>query len=336
VPVTLIPELKNLTGHGETPPLLPPPRFGTASFETYQPRHPSQQAALEITRQLASEPPHSPRFALPWRRQQRAGRGVYLDGSFGVGKTHLLAATFNASPAARKAYLSFQELVYLVGVKGLEQARSDLAGLQLLCLDEFELDDPGNTLIVKAVLQFLFEQGTSVLTTSNTPPDAQGAGRFDAAHFQREIQNIAARFEIVPLIGPDYRKQEEPARLLTRPELDSLLQRDQGRQPLVQTSWADLFTVLRDLHPIGYHSLLAGVGTLFVSGVSTITGQSDALRFVHFIDKLYDLQTGFRAAGSIPLTELFDPLYRKNAYRKKHERCVSRLSELLEEKLPGS
>jgi cell division protein ZapE len=340
VPLTLVPELKSLAaGAGPAPvvpPLVPPPRFGQTDFAQYRPQHSSQQQALQLTRQLAAEaaaPARSPGFTLPWRRQRPQGRGLYLDGSFGVGKTHLLAATFNASPAERKAYLSFQELVWLVGVKGLQQTREFFAGLQLLCLDEFELDDPGNTLIVRAVLQFLFAQGTAVLTTSNTPPDAQGEGRFDAAHFQREIQSIAERFTIQPLIGPDYRQRPEPAGLPDDAELAQLLQSGRGRQPLVQSSWDDLFTVLRSTHPIGYRPLLADVGTLFVTGVSTIPGQSDALRFVHFIDKLYDLQIGLRASGSIGLAELFAAPYRRSGYRKKHERCISRLGELIEEPL---
>jgi cell division protein ZapE len=331
VPVALVPELKNLPRSNSAPPLVPPPRFGLTDFEGYRPRHPSQVEALGITRQLAADAAGPGSFRLPWFRSRPAGRGVYLDGSFGVGKTHLLAATFNASPAQRKAYLSFQELVYLVGVSGLEQTRAFFSGLQLLCLDEFELDDPGNTLIVKAVLQFLFGQGTLVLTTSNTPPDAQGEGRFDAAHFKREIQNIAGHFKVVRLTGPDYRQREEPARLLSDAELTARLAAGSGREPFVRSSWSDLFSVLRNTHPIGYHALLEGTGTLFLSGVGVIPSQSDALRFVHFIDKLYDLQTGLHASGDINLGDLFDPGYRNSGYRKKHERCVSRLSELLEE-----
>jgi cell division protein ZapE len=91
--------------------------------------------------------------------------------------------------------------------------------------------------------------------------------------------------------------------------------------------------VLRRLHPIRYRALLTEIETLFVANVHTIAGQNDALRFVHFIDQLYDQQTGLRASGEIPLHELFDQTYRHSAYQRKHERSISRLGELLEEPL---
>ena len=40
---------------------------------------------------------------------------------------------------------------------------------------------------------------------------------------------------------------------------------------------------------MAYGPLLARVGTLYLNGVDTIASQNDALRFVHFIDRLYDL-----------------------------------------------
>ena len=70
-----------------------------------------------------------------------------------MGKTHLLASAFAAADTAEKRYLSFQELVYLIGVMGMPRAKEELATAELICVDEFELDDPGNTLIVKTFLQ---------------------------------------------------------------------------------------------------------------------------------------------------------------------------------------
>src|SRR5690606_33969448 len=103
----------------------------------------------------------------------RSGAGIYLDGGFGVGKTHLLAAAFAEADPPSKRYLTFQELVYLIGTLGRSEAEERLATSGLICIDEFELDDPGNTLIVKSFLAALFAAGGSVVTTSNTSPDAQ-------------------------------------------------------------------------------------------------------------------------------------------------------------------
>lgn len=271
------------------------------------------------------------------QKPQPAGTGLYLDGGFGVGKTHLLAAAWHAAPTEAKAYLSFQELVYRVGVRGIATSAEDFRGLRLLLLDEFELDDPGNTLIVKSVLQSLFAQGTRVVTTSNTPATAQGEGRFNADDFAREIQGIAANFESLRLDGPDYRVRSNPG---AGPALPTRVEPlEGGSAPVVTASWSELRDVLKDLHPMAYGPLLARVGTLYLNGVDTIASQNDALRFVHFIDRLYDLRVplrfGVQPHLAADLRNLFAASYRDGAYQKKHDRCISRLIELHQESAPG-
>lgn len=255
---------------------------------------------------------------------------MYLDGGFGVGKTHLLAAAFHACDLPEKAYLSFQELVYAVGVKGMAAAKADLGNVRFFCIDEFELDDPGNTLIVKSFLAHVFAQGGSVLTTSNTPPEAQGQGRFNAGDFRREIQSVAASFTVVPLEGPDYRRRDHLATLFDEKTLLELRENETGLGSKTLLSWPELLQLLEQVHPIRYRDLIGQFGTLYVTGAVTLPTQNDALRFVHFIDKLYDLNKGLRVSGEVALIDLFSPGYRDGAYAKKHYRCLSRLSELLE------
>jgi cell division protein ZapE len=311
------------------PGFVPPPRFGTTHFSSYRPQHPSQKVALEQTQNFIQEITLK-RSRFFWQRSE-LGKGLYLDGGFGVGKTHLLASAFDAFGGA-KIYLSFSELVYVIGVLGKAKAMEQLGHYKLYCIDEFELDDPGNTLIVKTFLSHVFEKGAFVLTTSNTPPEAQGQGRFNAKDFKREIQSIAERFEVVGIEGLDYRKRDHEAKLLTKGELEHLLHAETPDKPKVKTDWQDLFTVLAAHHPIHYAGLLKQIGTLYIENATTIPGQNEALRFVHFIDKLYDLKVGLRMSGETQLPELFHPTYRNSAYAKKHYRCLSRIAELLEER----
>ena len=320
------------------PPFEPPPRFGKTRFEDYRPQHPSQEEACETARAFIRTIETAGKgaktaasgFRWPWQRSLE-GRGLYLDGGFGVGKTHLLASAYHACGLGEeaKAYLSFQELVYVIGQRGMAGARASLEGYRLFCIDEFELDDPGNTLIVKTFLKGVFAGGSAVVTTSNTPPEAQGQGRFNADDFKREIQSIAERFETVSIEGPDFRQRDRLATFLSEDELARLQETEAGG-PKGVLSWGELLELLRSHHPIRYYDLLKGVGTLYVSGLSTLPDQNDALRFVHFIDKLYDLNVGFRASSDISLDDLFGPSYRRGAFLKKFERCLSRLSELLE------
>ena len=267
------------------PELTTPPRFGETTFDNYRPQHPSQQVVRERCRTFVAAASASSGRRWFWRKA-RAGEGLYLDGGFGVGKTHLLAASYTAFEG-EKAYLSFSELVHMIGVLGMAEATARLGRYRLICLDEFELDDPGNTLIVKSFLAKVFARGTSVMTTSNTPPEAQGQGRFNAEDFKREIHSLAERFSVVPVEGPDYRRREALARPLAPTELAALLRAESGSSK-VAGDWPQLFEVLRRHHPIRYRALLAGVDALYLAGAAPIEDQNDALRFVHFVDKLYD------------------------------------------------
>ena len=318
------------------PSFTPPPRFGLTTFAGYRPQHPSQQEALARTERFVAAATEAEAFRWPWQNPAQ-GKGLYLDGGFGVGKTHLLAAAYSACEVAadQKLYTSFAELVHVIGVLGVAEAKEKLGARKLYCVDEFELDDPGNTLIVKTFLAHVFGRGGCVITTSNTPPEAQGQGRFNAEDFKREIQSVAERFETVQVAGPDYRQRDRVAALLSGAELARLETLETAAKPKVHAGWAELLETLRATHPVRYGALLAQIGVLYVEGVSPIPEQNDALRFVHFVDKLYNLQVGLRLSGEGALEHLFDASYRDGAYAKKHYRALSRISELLEEKFSG-
>ncbi|MGZ6791850.1 MAG: AFG1/ZapE family ATPase, partial [Mycobacteriales bacterium] len=168
--------------------MVPPPRFDGARFSTYlpDPGQPTQAAAVAQLEEFATtlQPLVRKRFG---RAKAPDGRpGVYLDGGFGVGKTHLLASLWHAASGPR-AYCTFVELTHLVGALGFATAVEALSGHRLLCIDEFELDDPGDTVLVSTLLGRLVDAGVRVAATSNTLPGALGEGRFATADFLREI-----------------------------------------------------------------------------------------------------------------------------------------------------
>jgi len=308
---------------------VPPPRFGRVTFEGYLPAHPSQASGRAAVEDFVRARPAARRR--PWsRRPPEAAAGLYLDGGFGVGKTHLLAAAWHAAPEPRKVYLSFAELVAAIGVAGMATALATLGQERLYCIDEFELDDPGNTLIVKTFLAGVFARGARVLTTSNTAPEAQGQGRFDAASFRREIQSIAAHFTVVPIDGPDHRVGLPHRRLLAEGDLDH------APANAVAVGWRELHEALARLHPVRYGTWVRDGRAWVVRDAATIPDQQRALRFVHLVDKLYDQRVPLWLHGDLELDALFDRSYARGAYAKKHDRCRSRLAELLAEAEAGS
>jgi cell division protein ZapE len=309
--------------------LVPPPMFDTARFDTYRPNpeHPSQAAALAAARELAaalSEP--SPRRGLLRRTAPAAPLGAYFDGGFGVGKTHLLAALWHASPAP-KAYATFVELTSLTGVLGMNATVSALASHRLLAIDEFELDDPGDTVLVSTLLGRLSEHGVTLAATSNTQPEDLGEGRFAADDFRREIQGLASRFRVIRVDGPDYRRRGITS-TGAPPSVDNA-----GVTKVLVTPGAtiddfdSLCAHLAELHPSRYGRLIDGVPMVALRHLRPLEDQAAALRLVVLIDRLYDRAIPVAITGC-PIGELFPPELLTGAHRKKYQRALSRLGAL--------
>ena len=317
---------------------VPPPRFSDKSFSSYvpDPRHPSQAAAARRLGEIAAELRASARRGrglLGGLFRRPRGSGVYLDGGFGVGKTHLLAALWSAAPGP-SAYLSFDELVYTLGLLGIDGAREAFRGVHLVAVDEWELDDPGNLRLALAFLRGVLADGARVAATSNTVPDELGRGRFDQKSFAAEVEELAASFETVRIEGEDFRHrrfQADPGRayFLSAGEMEEAAREAPPRA--VRAGFDALLAAIAEVHPIRYHALAEAVDALLVDGVRPVADMLEGLRWVHFVDKLYDNAVPLAATSGVALGALFPPSFLAGAYGKKFSRCLSRLEEMLGE-----
>jgi cell division protein ZapE len=311
-----------------------PPRFHRATFESYRPDpdYPSQAAARERLHGalLALNRAGHTRGMLG---RLRRGTGIgwqayYLDGRFGVGKTHLLAAAYHAAHVP-KAYLSFQDLTYAVGALQMQRTVELFSRARLICLDEFELDDPGNTMLATSFVRGVLDRGARLIVTSNTLPGELGRGRFSADEFEREIGTLAAAFATLTIDGEDYRHR--------RFDLGAELPRAVSNANLAPLGtplpWPDLLQLLRELPPLHYVDLISRHAIVLLADVAPIPDQDTALRFVHFIDKLYDRGTPLMASMTCSVAEIFPSTYGHGGFERKFRRCQSRLHELLAQPL---
>ena len=306
--------------------LVPPRQFADASFASYRPDadYPSQAEALAAVQRFAEGP--KPSGGLFRRKAPAARPGVYLDGGFGVGKTHLLAALWHAA-TGRKYFGTFIEYTALVGALGFADAVTLLRGASLVAIDEFELDDPGDTMVMSRLLGELVASGTRIAATSNTPPNALGEGRFAAADFLREIHALAERFDTIRIDGLDYRRRdiEGHARTVDDAEVERLVQ--EGPAERTVDRFDDVIAHLATVHPSRYVALVDGLGSVGLRGVRVLADQTEALRFVAFVDRLYDAQVRLVASGE-PLDSVFAADMLGGGYRKKYLRAISRLIAL--------
>jgi cell division protein ZapE len=313
--------------------LVPPPTFAGVSFETYRPdpAEPSQGAAVQSSLQFCEEAAarRAGRKKLFGKRATLPGVGLYLDGGFGVGKTHLLASAYYQLPdseAHPKAFATFGELTQLAGVFGFVECIDLLADYVVVLIDEFELDDPGNTTLISRLLSQLVERGVSVAATSNTLPEQLGEGRFAAQDFLREINTLAQIFTTVRIEGPDYRHRGLPP----APEPlsdDEVISRAAEVPGATADDFDELCRHLATMHPSRYLNLIDGVTAVFLTGVHPIEDQNVALRLVALTDRLYDAGIPVVASGS-KLDSIFSAEMLAGGYRKKYLRATSRLLAL--------
>ncbi|GAB4067361.1 cell division protein ZapE [Angustibacter speluncae] len=318
--------------------LVPPPHFASVSFDGYRadPAQPTQERAVELLRAFAARLGERPSGSGLRRLLGRGGRdsgrpGVYLDGGFGVGKTHLLAALWHAAPAP-KAFGTFVEYTNLVGALGFREAVTALSTNRLVCVDEFELDDPGDTVLMARLLRELADAGVRLAATSNTLPDALGEGRFAADDFLREIQAVAGHFDVVRIDGDDYRHRGNPVPPEPLPD-DDVAAAATGGSAVVDEFHA-LTAHLATVHPSRYGALLDGVAVAGWRGVEQVEDQNVALRLVALVDRMYDRDVVLRTSG-VRLDGLFTEAMLEGGYRKKYRRALSRLTAMARADLPA-
>ena len=89
-------------------------------------------------------------------------------------------------------------------------------------------------------------------------------------------------------------------------------------------AFAALVAHLATVHPSRYIRLIDGLALVGLRDVAPLTDQSAALRFVAFIDRVYDAQLPIRATGET-LDLVFPEEMLAGGYRKKYLRAISRL-----------
>ena len=310
---------------------VPPAQFRNASLDNYVPNpdFPSQAQALEKAREFVRPVAAAPSgWKLLGKSSSRGSvkPGIYLDGGFGVGKTHLLAAMWHQIPG-RTYYGTFIEFTALVGVLGYRGAVDHLRGAQLLAIDEFELDDPGDTMVMSRLLQELVASGTRLAATSNTPPAALGEGRFAAEDFLREITALSDKFETIRIDGEDYRKRDvdEEAVVVANSDLDEAVSQRSGIVAL--DDFSAVISHLATIHPSRFVGLVEDLDAVVWREVTVLHNQGEALRLVALVDRLYDARVAIVNSG-VGLDHVFDDTMLHGGYRKKYLRAVSRMIAL--------
>ena len=285
-----------------------PPRFESATFDNYEPQLAGQAEALSATRQFVERHSQSTSWPLSWAtsvwkrmtgHEPSPPNGLYLVGPPGTGKTHLLAATYNAlTPEVSCAFLHSSAL--FSQTEPPQAFAHRLADrFAVCCLDEMEIDDPANEMRLAAVMNTLSERGVPLLSTSNIEPGEHLSREFSGGRFQRFLQqSFQEQYRIVYVDGADYRRTPEaqppdertvgrgwigpPAP--TRQAMTAT--RASASGPVHWWTFEDLRTATTETAHTSLIDDLTTLEHLFVEGIS-ITNTDDAFRLLRVVDALY-------------------------------------------------
>ncbi|MFA7275689.1 MAG: cell division protein ZapE [Pseudobdellovibrionaceae bacterium] len=154
-------------------------------------------------------------------------RGVYLHGPVGRGKSMLMDVFYDSIPLGiKKRRVHFHQFMIEVHdyihsrrqndgiLEDMDAALPSLALVisnrsRVLCFDEFHVVDVADAMILSRLFAALFDQGISVVMTSNWAPDDLYRGGLQRERFLSFIKLVKERMEVVAIDSPtDYRARQ--------------------------------------------------------------------------------------------------------------------------------
>ena len=290
-------------------------------------------------------------------------RGVYMYGGVGRGKSFLMDCFFNAVPLQRKTRLHFhefmrevhRELAELHGtVNPLQELAKRMARrYRLICFDEFHVSDVTDAMILHRLLEALFENRVSIITTSNFKPDDLYPNGLHRERILPAIELLKEKLEVINVDNEcDYRQLTlqqvglyhtplgEAADAAMTDAFERLAEA-KDESPLLRIEHRELRSRRRaggvvwfDFKELcggprsqnDYLELATQFHTLLLSGVAQMSPRnaSEARRFTWLVDVLYDRRV------KLILSAECEPelLYTEGPLAHEFPRTASRLREM--------
>jgi len=296
--------------------------------------------------------------------KKTAVKGLYLWGGVGRGKTWLMDIFFTSLPYQHKMRIHFHhfmqavhdELTLLEGYKNPLKlvARNFARRASIICLDEFHVSDITDAMLLYGLLDALFKEGVTLISTSNLHADELYKHGLQRDRFLPAIELIKQYTHIFNMDGDtDHR-----LRLLEKAETWYITV-DDGTEQVIKTRFdqlapcnalkdAVLHINYRDIHSLyladdvvwfdfntlcssprssaDYIEIARQFHTVFISNIPAMDESIDdrARRFINLIDEFYDRNIKLIiSAQTLPRD-----LYSGRQLEFEFQRTTSRLIEM--------
>ncbi len=290
-------------------------------------------------------------------------RGVYMYGGVGRGKSFLMDCFFQAVPLTRKTRLHFHEFMRevhreLQDLKGTvnpldELGRRIARRFRLICFDEFHVADVTDAMILHRLLDALFANRVSIVTTSNFHPDGLYPNGLHRDRILPAIELLKSKLEVVNVdAGTDYRQQTLAQMHMLHcplsPQAEAAMERAfeqlaeaRDEAPVLQIEHREIRALRRaggvvwfDFRTLcggprsqnDYLEIASRFHTVLLSNVPQMPPRlaSEARRFTWLVDVLYDRRVKLVMSCAVPPEQL----YNEGPLAHEFPRTVSRLHEM--------
>lgn len=291
-------------------------------------------------------------------------KGLYFWGGVGRGKTYLMDNFYESLPFKQKMRIHFHRFMQRVHVelKTLKDQKNPLVVVarrlsdeaRIICFDEFFVSDIGDAMILAGLMTELFNNGVSLVCTSNIIPDRLYEDGLQRARFLPVIDLVNKHTDVVNVDGGnDYRLRTlEQAELFHYPlddiatinlekyyselaleagshELDLEINGRiiKARRHSDDVVWFE-FSALCDgpRSQNDYIEIARQFHAVIISNVPQLNVEKDdqARRFINLVDEFYDRSVKVIISAEAPIHELY--LGGKLSF--EFERTESRLLEM--------
>jgi cell division protein ZapE len=290
-------------------------------------------------------------------------RGVYMHGGVGRGKSFLMDCFFQAVPLTRKTRLHFHEFMRevhreLQDLKGVvnpldELGRRIARRFRLICFDEFHVADVTDAMILHRLLEAMFANRVSIVTTSNFHPDALYPHGLHRDRILPAIELLKRKLEVINVdAGTDYRQltlaQIHMLHCPLGPVADAAMEHAFGQLAEARDEASVMHIEHRELRALrraggvvwfdfktlcggprsqnDYLEIAARFHTVLLSNVPQMSPRlaSEARRFTWLVDVLYDRRVKLVMSCAVPPEQL----YTEGPLAHEFPRTVSRLHEM--------
>lgn len=326
----------------------------------------AQAAAVEaleqVYRALIDNPPR--RRLISSRPSWPPVQGLYMWGGVGRGKTYLMDAFYEALPFSYKQRTHFHRFMldtherrrrYSHKRDPLKLVALELSHqLRVLCFDEFHVSDIADAMILGKLTEYLFEQGVTIVATSNCAPDELYKDGLQRQNFLPAIERIKQHLRVMNVDGGvDHRLRRLTQAAIYHWPSDAAAEADlerwfgeiapepgvanaaltvQGRvlktrrraDGVVWFDFAELCATARAA--ADYIELAREHHAVLLSRVPQLTAENEdaARRFINLVDELYDRGVKLILAAAVPQEQL----YAGRKLRFEFKRTQSRLTEM--------